>query len=68
MVIDSGLFVGTLRHRRKAPISHAFAYPLFMALLDVDREFPRAAQEVRILMFIERFVHDVDRRLDALEQ
>ena len=37
-------------------------------LLDVDRDFPRAAQEVRVLMFIERFVHDVDRRLDALEQ
>ena len=37
-------------------------------LLDVDRDFPRAAQEVRALMFTERFVHDVDRRLDALEQ
>ena len=37
-------------------------------LLDLDRDFPRAAQEVRALMFTERFVHDVDRRLDALEQ
>jgi DUF1365 family protein len=37
VVIDSGLFVGTLRHRRFAPVSHAFTYPLFMALLDVDR-------------------------------
>jgi molecular chaperone HscB len=37
-------------------------------LLDVDRDYPRAAQEVRVLMFIERFVHDVERRLDALEQ
>jgi len=36
-VIDSGLFVGTLRHRRFAPIAHAFTYPLFMALLDIDR-------------------------------
>ncbi len=36
-MIDSGLFVGTLRHRRKTPVSHAFVYPLFMALLDVDR-------------------------------
>ena len=36
-MIDSGLFVGTLRHRRFAPVSHAFTYPLFMALLDVDR-------------------------------
>ena len=37
-------------------------------LLDVDRDHPRAAQEVRVLMFIERFVHDVERRLEALEQ
>ena len=35
--MDSGLFVGTLRHRRFAPVAHAFTYPLFMALLDVDR-------------------------------
>jgi len=36
-VIDSGLFVGTLRHRRFTPVAHAFTYPLFMALLDIDR-------------------------------
>ena len=36
-MIDPGLFVGTLRHRRFAPIAHAFTYPLFMALLDIDR-------------------------------
>ena len=32
-----GLFVGTLRHRRFTPVAHAFTYPLFMALLDIDR-------------------------------
>jgi DUF1365 family protein len=37
VVIDAGLFVGTLRHRRFAPVAHAFTYPLFMALLDIDR-------------------------------
>ena len=37
MVIDSGLFVGTLRHRRMAPVRHTFTYSLFMALLDIDR-------------------------------
>ena len=37
MVIDAGLFVGTLRHRRFTPVAHAFTYPLFMALLDIDR-------------------------------
>ena len=36
-MIDSGLFVGTLRHRRFTPIAHTFTYPLFMALLDIDR-------------------------------
>lgn len=34
---DAGIFVGTLRHRRLAPVSHRFTYPLFMAMLDVDR-------------------------------
>ena len=36
-MIDSGLFVGSLRHRRFTPAPHAFTYPLFMALLDIDR-------------------------------
>ena len=36
-MIESALFVGTLRHRRFTPVGHAFTYPLFMALLDVDR-------------------------------
>ena len=36
-MIHSGLFVGTLRHRRFTPVPHAFTYPLFMALLDVER-------------------------------
>ena len=35
-MIESGLFVGTLRHRRFTPVEHAFTYPLFMALLDID--------------------------------
>jgi len=37
MVIESGVFVGTVRHRRFAPVAHAFTYPLFMVLLDIDR-------------------------------
>ena len=36
-MIDSALFVGTLRHRRFTPVAHAFTYPLFMVLLDIDR-------------------------------
>jgi DUF1365 family protein len=37
VVIASGVFVGTLRHRRFTVVPHAFTYPLFMVLLDVDR-------------------------------
>lgn len=33
----SGLYVGKLRHRRFSPKPHAFAYPVFMAFLDIDR-------------------------------
>ena len=36
-MIGSGLFIGTLRHRRFTPAAHAFTYPLFMVLLDIDR-------------------------------
>jgi DUF1365 family protein len=37
VVIEAGLYVGRLRHRRFAPVTHAFEYPLCMALLDIDR-------------------------------
>lgn len=33
----ASLYVGTLRHRRFAPVAHEFRYPLFMVLLDIDR-------------------------------
>jgi DUF1365 family protein len=35
--MDSALYIGRLRHRRFAPRKHEFAYPLFMAFLDIDR-------------------------------
>jgi molecular chaperone HscB len=38
------------------------------ALLDDRRDFAAAAQQVRALMFVERFAHDVDERLEALGQ
>jgi len=47
VVIDSGLFVGTLRHRRFTPVAHTFTYPLFMALLDIDR-VPELMQRSRL--------------------
>jgi uncharacterized protein len=35
--MESGLYVGELRHRRFSPKAHSFAYPVFMAFVDVDR-------------------------------
>ena len=37
-------------------------------LLDVDEDAPAAAQQVRALMFIERFGHDIESRLAQLGQ
>ena len=37
-------------------------------ILDDKKDFVAAAQEVRALMFVERFADDVDRRLEALGQ
>jgi molecular chaperone HscB len=43
------------------------AYARLADTLDNKRDFARAAQEVRALMFVERFAADVDERLAALE-
>lgn len=59
---ESGLYVGTLRHRRFAPRAHAFTYPIFMALVDIDR-LP-ALMRVSPFTAYNRFgwasVHDAD--------
>ena len=36
--------------------------------IDVSRDFSAAAQQVRSLMFVERFAHEVDSRIDQLGQ
>ena len=36
--------------------------------LDRERDFAAGAQQVRALMFVERFAHDIDQRLEALGQ
>ncbi len=38
------------------------------AALDIEHDFPAAAQQVRALMFAERFATDVDRRLRHFEE
>jgi molecular chaperone HscB len=43
------------------------AYERLASALDERHDFVAAAQEVRALMFIERFAADVDDRLVALE-
>ena len=48
-------------HRREAIAS-------LQVTLDDQRDFSAAAQQVRALMFVERFVSDVDQRLEALGQ
>lgn len=35
--IESGIYTGTLRHRRHEPKRHEFTVPLFMVLADIDR-------------------------------
>ncbi|MBK6862316.1 MAG: Fe-S protein assembly co-chaperone HscB [Ideonella sp.] len=50
--------VGAARKALLAQLGHT---------LDDERDFARAAQQVRALMFVERFAHDVDQRLQALE-
>ncbi|MCX7240362.1 MAG: Fe-S protein assembly co-chaperone HscB [Burkholderiales bacterium] len=37
------------------------------SLIDQDHDFAAAAQAVRCLMFMEKFVHDLGQRLEALE-
>jgi DUF1365 family protein len=36
-MLESGIYEGTLRHRRRQTRAHAFSYPLFMAWMDIDR-------------------------------
>jgi uncharacterized protein len=36
-MMESGIYVGALRHRRMLPRRHEFTYPIFLALLDIDR-------------------------------
>ena len=44
------------------------AFEHLRATLDERRDFAAAAQQVRALMFVERFAHDIDARLEALGQ
>jgi uncharacterized protein len=45
--MESALYVGKLRHRRFSPKPHAFEYPVFLSLLDVD-EIPELMRRSRL--------------------
>ncbi|MFO0744047.1 MAG: Fe-S protein assembly co-chaperone HscB [Myxococcota bacterium] len=51
--------VAAARRARMADLARA---------LDDDADYARAAQQVRALMFVERFEHDLERRMEALEE
>ena len=51
-----------VRAHRSAALDHV------QRTLDGARDYAAAAQQVRALMFIERFADDIDRRLEALGQ
>ncbi len=63
-VDEAGLdeLTGKLQAARKASLQR------IESLLDADRNFAEAAQQVRALMFIERFAQDVDSRVEQLGQ
>jgi molecular chaperone HscB len=47
---------------------HLLALDQLRKTLDALHDYSRAAQQVRALMFVERFASDVDQRLEALGQ
>ena len=55
------------RSTRELANARRLAYERLASALDERRDFAAAAQEVRGLMFIERFAADVDDRVAALE-
>ncbi len=58
--------VEALNHEVMAHREKALAE--LQSLLDERADFVAAAQQVRALMFVERFADDIDQRLDALGQ
>jgi DUF1365 family protein len=58
----SGLYVGTVRHRRLSPASNAFQYGVYQLLIDLD-ELPALGRELRLFSYNGRNVtafHDSD--------
>lgn len=47
---EPGVYLGRVSHRRAAPVEHAFTYPLFMVLLDIDR-IPALMERARVTSY-----------------
>ena len=62
---DSSEAIELLSARVAERRTHALAE--LEQLIDERRDFAVAAQRVRALMFVERFAHDVEQQLEALE-
>jgi molecular chaperone HscB len=47
--------------------AHKTALQQCAQLIDIAHDLPAAAQQVRGLMFIEKFLHDIEARIDQLD-
>ena len=48
--MESGIYFGTIRHRRFRPLRHEFTYGLFMVFMDIDR-IPKLTRISRLLSY-----------------
>jgi molecular chaperone HscB len=65
---DAGSVVEVEALAEEVAAHRARALDELQQTLDGRRDFKSGAEQVRALMFVERFAHDVDRRLEALGQ
>jgi molecular chaperone HscB len=67
--LDGARDVAAVRALEAEVMAHrTVALATLQRTLDVARDFPAAANQVRALMFVERFALDIDARLEALGQ
>ena len=59
---------GIGRLRAEVEAARARALSSLARLIDEQGDYPAAVQQVRALMFIERFAHDIEMKADALGQ
>ena len=66
--LDDATTADALEHLHQEVLqTRATALDQCQTLIDVTQDFAQAAQQVRALMFVERFVKDIEARLDQLD-